>query len=173
MPLRRNMNINDVYEQEIEQHIMVKMKGRLDQFVDQLADRMNDTINPRRRGDHNGRRSEGEESENPFFQGVVLGVEEESMPVYDTDIEDVIEEEEGFVRKGGFGGEEDNIEDIVVVANDLCSPMIQTSLSVYFEEYINKKSHELMSFGKSIIIKDPACHSLEGLGQSKARDDVL
>ncbi|GKB93580.1 hypothetical protein Tco_0979717 [Tanacetum coccineum] len=45
--------------------------------------------------------------------------EEESMPVYDTDIEDVIEEEEGFVGKGGFGGEEDNIEDIVVVANDI------------------------------------------------------
>ncbi|GJS52675.1 hypothetical protein Tco_0626037 [Tanacetum coccineum] len=45
--------------------------------------------------------------------------EEESMPVYDTDIEDVIEEEEGFVGKGGFDGEEDNIEDVVVVANDL------------------------------------------------------
>ncbi|GKD32831.1 hypothetical protein Tco_1248340, partial [Tanacetum coccineum] len=79
--------------------------------------------------------------------------EEESMPVYDTDIEDVIEEEEGFVSKGGFGGEEDNIEDVVVVANDLCSLMIQTILSVDFEEDINTKSHELMSFGKSIIIK--------------------
>ncbi|GJS46438.1 ribonuclease H-like domain-containing protein [Tanacetum coccineum] len=52
--------------------------------------------------------------------------EEESMSVYDTDIEDVNEEEEGFVRKGGFGGEEDNIEDVVLVANDLCSSMIQT-----------------------------------------------
>ncbi|GJR76708.1 extracellular ligand-binding receptor [Tanacetum coccineum] len=79
--------------------------------------------------------------------------EEESMPVYDTDIEDVIEEEEGFVGKGGFGGEEDNIEDVVVVANDLCSSMIQTILSVDFEKYINTKSHELMSFEKSIIIK--------------------
>ncbi|GJX72404.1 hypothetical protein Tco_0309575 [Tanacetum coccineum] len=39
---------------------------------------------------------------NVSFSGVVLGVEEESMPVYDTDIEDAIEEE-GFVRKGGFG----------------------------------------------------------------------
>ncbi|GKA87446.1 RNA-directed DNA polymerase [Tanacetum coccineum] len=46
--------------------------------------------------------------------------EEESMPFYDTDIEDVIEEEEGFVRKRGFGREEDNIEDVVVVTNDLC-----------------------------------------------------
>ncbi|GJU34609.1 hypothetical protein Tco_1182963 [Tanacetum coccineum] len=79
--------------------------------------------------------------------------EEESLPVYDTDIENVIEEEEGFVRKGGFGGEEDNIEDIVVVANDLCSSMIQTILSVDFEEDINTKSHELISFEKSIIIK--------------------
>ncbi|GJZ71189.1 hypothetical protein Tco_0635040 [Tanacetum coccineum] len=79
--------------------------------------------------------------------------EEESMPVYDTDIEDVIEEKEGFIGKGGFGGEEDNIKDVVVVANDLCSSMIKTILSVDFEEDINIKSHELMSFGKSIIIK--------------------
>ncbi|GKA37095.1 hypothetical protein Tco_0723660 [Tanacetum coccineum] len=78
--------------------------------------------------------------------------EEESMPVYDTDIEDIIEEE-GFVGKGGFGGEEDNVEDVVVVANDLCSLMIQTILSVDFMEDINTKSHELMSFKKSIIIK--------------------
>ncbi|GKE06578.1 hypothetical protein Tco_1398596 [Tanacetum coccineum] len=105
--------------------------------------------------------------ENPFFKkGPIMFVEdescpvydtdnevEESMPVYDTDIEDVIEEEEGFVGKGGFGEEEDNIEDVVVVANDLCSSMIQTILSVNFEEDINTKSHYLMSFGKSIIIK--------------------
>nr|GEU87062.1 hypothetical protein [Tanacetum cinerariifolium] len=79
--------------------------------------------------------------------------EEESMPVYDTDIKDVIEEEEEFVRKEGFGGEEDNIEDVVVVTNDLCSSMIQTTSNVDFEEDINTKSHDLMSFGKSIIIK--------------------
>ncbi|GKA65999.1 hypothetical protein Tco_0765807 [Tanacetum coccineum] len=78
---------------------------------------------------------------------------EESMPVYDTDIEDVIEEEEGFVGKEGFGGEQDKIEDVVVVANDLCSSMIQTILSVDFEEDIITKSHELMSFEKSIILK--------------------
>ncbi|GKA47080.1 hypothetical protein Tco_0739963 [Tanacetum coccineum] len=103
--------------------------------------------------------------DNPFFQEehIVLveeescpvydtdNEEEESIPVYDTDIEDVIEEEEEFVGKGGFGGEEDNIEDVVVVANDLCSSMIQIILSVDFEEDINTKSHELMSFGKSII----------------------
>ncbi|GJU77128.1 hypothetical protein Tco_1274198 [Tanacetum coccineum] len=80
--------------------------------------------------------------------------EEESMPVYDTDIEDVIEEEEGFIGKRGFDGEEGNIEDVVVVANDLCSSMIQNILSIDFEKDINTKSHELMSFEKSIIIKD-------------------
>nr|GEW71006.1 putative reverse transcriptase domain, ribonuclease H-like domain, aspartic peptidase domain protein [Tanacetum cinerariifolium] len=78
--------------------------------------------------------------------------EEESMPVYDTDIEDVIEGEEGFVRKGGFGREEDNIEDVVVVTNDLCSSIIQTILSVDFEDDINTKSR-VVSFKNSIIIK--------------------
>ncbi|GJS37829.1 hypothetical protein Tco_0536211, partial [Tanacetum coccineum] len=123
------------------------------------------------------RRSEGEESEYPFFEGDgsssnewgdygVAGndyegppvfdddqYEEESMPVYDIDIEDVIEEEEGFIEKGGFGREEDNIENIVVVTNDLCSSMIQTTSNVDFEKDINTKSHQLMSFGKGIIIK--------------------
>ncbi|GKC51584.1 hypothetical protein Tco_1074329 [Tanacetum coccineum] len=106
MPPRRNKNINDVYDR-----IMARIEERLDQFVDQFADRMNDIMNPRRRWDRNGRRRD-EDEEYPFvdnfqnfieeennmsFSGVVL--EEESMPVYDTDI-DVIEEEEGFVRKG-------------------------------------------------------------------------
>ncbi|GKB06421.1 cyclic nucleotide-binding domain-containing protein, partial [Tanacetum coccineum] len=54
-------------------------------------------------------------------------VKEESMPIYDTDIEDVIKEEEGFCGKEGFGGEEDNIEYVVVVANDLSSSRIQTT----------------------------------------------
>ncbi|GKD05900.1 hypothetical protein Tco_1180874 [Tanacetum coccineum] len=130
------------------------------------------------------RRSEGEELEYPFFEGDGLssdkwgdyGVagddyegppvfddnqyEEESMPVYDTDLEDVIEEEEGFVVKGEFGGEEDKIEDVLVVANDLCSSLIQTTLNVDFEEDINTKSHELMSFGKIILIKVPKVGSI-------------
>nr|GEZ55278.1 hypothetical protein [Tanacetum cinerariifolium] len=91
------------------------------------------------------RRSEGEESEYPFFKGdgsssdewrdYSMGsedyegrpifdddqYEEELMPVYDTDIEDVIEEEEGFVGKRGFE--------------------------------VNTKSHELMSFKENTIIK--------------------
>nr|GEV06821.1 reverse transcriptase domain-containing protein [Tanacetum cinerariifolium] len=64
MPPRRNKNIYDVYER-----IMAQMEERLDYFVDQFANRMNDMMNPRRRGDRNGRRSEGEESGNPFFEG--------------------------------------------------------------------------------------------------------
>nr|GEV17937.1 hypothetical protein [Tanacetum cinerariifolium] len=84
--------------------------------------------------------------------------EEELMPVYDTDIEDVIEEEEVYVRRGKFGEEEDNIEDIVVVANDLCSSMIQTILSVDFEEDINTKSHELIcdSLGDLCLVTSPS-----------------
>nr|GEX19487.1 hypothetical protein [Tanacetum cinerariifolium] len=79
--------------------------------------------------------------------------EGKSLPVYDTDIEDILEEEKGFVGKEGFGREEDNIEDVVVVDNDFCSSMIQTILSVDFDYDINTKSNELMSFEKSIIIK--------------------
>nr|GEX55365.1 hypothetical protein [Tanacetum cinerariifolium] len=118
------------------------------------------------------RRSEEEDSEYPFFEGDGLSsdewreygmagddyerpsvfdddqYEEESMAVYDTDIEDVIGEEEGFIGKGGFGGEEDCIEDVIVVANDFCSSMIQTTLNVDFGEDFNTKSHELMSFEK-------------------------
>nr|GEY38998.1 hypothetical protein [Tanacetum cinerariifolium] len=56
-----------------------------------------------------------EDENNVSFSGVVLGVEEESMSVYDIDIEDVND------------GEEDNMKDVVVVANDLCSSKIQTS----------------------------------------------
>ncbi|GJX41256.1 retrotransposon protein, putative, ty3-gypsy subclass [Tanacetum coccineum] len=72
------------------------------------------------------------------------------MPVYDTDIEDVIEEKEGFIRKGGFGGEEDNIKDVVVVANDICSSMIQTTLSVDFSKIIDSNPHELTWMQKVI-----------------------
>nr|GEW29947.1 copia protein [Tanacetum cinerariifolium] len=167
MPPRRNKNIYDVYER-----IMERMKERLDQFVDQFANRMNDTMNPRRRGDRNDRRSEDEESENPFFEGDGSSLfvereeweddrvadddyeegsvfdddqcEKELMLVYDTTIEDVIEEEERFVRKGGFSGEEDNSEDVVVVANDLCSSMIQTSISVDFSKTVDSNPHELI-----------------------------
>ncbi|GJZ76161.1 reverse transcriptase domain-containing protein [Tanacetum coccineum] len=170
MPTRRTRNINDVYER-----IMARMDERLDQFVDQFSNRMNDMMNLRRCGDRNGRRSEDEELGNPFFEGDcsssnewgdhgVAGddyegapvfddgyeeapifdddqFEEESMPVYDTDIEDVI------------GEEEENMEDIVVVANDLCSSMIQTTLSVDFSKNINSNPHELIWSQKGNLVE--------------------
>ncbi|GKB50590.1 hypothetical protein Tco_0901343 [Tanacetum coccineum] len=170
MPPRRTRNINDVYER-----IMARMDERLDQFVDQFSNRMNDMMNLRRCGDRNGRRSEDEELGNPFFEGDcsssnewgdhgVAGddyegapvfddgyeeapifdddqFEEESMPVYDTDIEDVI------------GEEEENMEDIVVVANDLCSSMIQTTLSVDFSKNINSNPHELIWSQKGNLVE--------------------
>ncbi|GKF46101.1 hypothetical protein Tco_0135903, partial [Tanacetum coccineum] len=45
------------------------IEKRLDQFVDQFVDRMNDMMNPKRCGDRDGRRGEGEELEYPFFEG--------------------------------------------------------------------------------------------------------
>nr|GEY62948.1 hypothetical protein [Tanacetum cinerariifolium] len=80
-------------------------------------------------------------------------LKEESMPVYDTDIEDIIEEEEEFVRKGGFDGEEDNIEDVIVVANDLCSSMIQTSINVDFSKTVDSNPHELIWLQKDNLFE--------------------
>ncbi|GKE44834.1 hypothetical protein Tco_1472118 [Tanacetum coccineum] len=74
------------------------------------------------------------------------------MPVYDTDIEDVIEEEEVFIEKGRFGGKEDNIEDVVVMANDLYSSMIQTTC-VNFSKIINSNPHELIWFQKVNLVE--------------------
>ncbi|GJW84105.1 hypothetical protein Tco_0157250 [Tanacetum coccineum] len=68
MPPRRNRPLTEAYEQEFEQRVMARMEERLGQFVDQLTDRMNDMMNPRRRRDRNNRGSEGEGSENPFFE---------------------------------------------------------------------------------------------------------
>nr|GEU39397.1 hypothetical protein [Tanacetum cinerariifolium] len=92
-----------------------------------------------------------EEENNVSFSGVVL--EEEPMPIYDTDIEDVIEVQEEFFRQGGFGGEEeDNIKD-VVVANDLCSSMIQTTLSGDFSKTRGSNPHELIWLQKGNLVE--------------------
>ncbi|GJT47708.1 hypothetical protein Tco_0973865 [Tanacetum coccineum] len=91
MPPRRNKDINDVYNR-----IMARMEERLDQFVDQFVDRMYDMINPKRRGDRDGRRGEGEELEYPFFEGGGSSFDEwggygvadddyEEAPVFDDD----------------------------------------------------------------------------------------
>nr|GEU83200.1 hypothetical protein [Tanacetum cinerariifolium] len=119
-----------------------------------VQDDMSKDINPFGRGnpgfhdDHYDNPLLTKESES---EPIIWDIGDEEEERIDVGIEDVIEEEEGFVGKGGFGGEEDNIEYVVVVVNDLCSSMIQTILSFDFKEDINTKSHELMSFGKSII----------------------
>nr|GFA34141.1 zinc finger, CCHC-type [Tanacetum cinerariifolium] len=55
---------------------------------------------------------------------------------------------EGFVGKGRFGKEEDNIEDVVIVVNDLYSSMIQTTLSVDFSKTIDSNPYELILLPK-------------------------
>ncbi|GJR77939.1 hypothetical protein Tco_0090304, partial [Tanacetum coccineum] len=93
------------------------------------------------------------EDVNPFGGGIP-GFHMNTMITlfYDTDIKDVTEDEEY------------NIEDVVVEVNDLCSLMIQTILSVDFEKDINTKSHELMSFGKSMFIKDDGLEDVNAFG---------
>ncbi|GJV21225.1 zinc finger, CCHC-type containing protein, partial [Tanacetum coccineum] len=182
MPPRRTRNINDVYER-IMARMDERLDQFVDQFSNRMNDMMNlrrcgdrngrrsedeelgnpffegDCSSSNEWGDHGvaGDDYEGAPVFDDDYEGPPIfdddQYEEESMPVYDTDIEDVIEEEEGFVGKRGFGEEEDNIEDVVVVTNVFCSSIIQTTSNVDFEEDINTKSHELMSFGKSIIIK--------------------
>ncbi|GJY49820.1 hypothetical protein Tco_0439776 [Tanacetum coccineum] len=97
--------------------------------------------------------------------------EEESVPVYDTDIEDVIEEEEGFVGKRGFGWEEDNIKDVVIMVNDLCSSMTQTTLNVDFEEdintYVRSDKIEIVADNVSYYEVSKVASSIRGVPNSK------
>nr|GFB20057.1 hypothetical protein [Tanacetum cinerariifolium] len=137
------------------------------------------------------RRSEDEDSEYLFFEGDGSSsdewkdygmsgedyegppvfdddqYEEELMPVYDTAIEDVIEEEEGF------GGEEDNIEDVVVVVNDLCSLMIQTFINVDFSITVNSNPHELiwLQKGNLVVINILIGIKYQGYVKAKPMDD--
>ncbi|GJR88968.1 hypothetical protein Tco_0212979 [Tanacetum coccineum] len=153
---------------------------------------MNDMMNPRRPEDRNSQRSEGEKSENRFFEGdeevaypfvdnykyfqeeennvsfpgVVLGVEEELMPVYDTNIEDVIEEEEGFVGKGGFGGEKDSIEDVVVMANDLYLSIISFRFGLLLGQFACHCTTVVASL-------PPSCSTIEQVGQEKRKKKKL
>nr|GEV76946.1 hypothetical protein [Tanacetum cinerariifolium] len=93
-----------------------------------------------------------EEENNVSLLGVVL--EEEPMPIYDTYIEDVNEVQEEFFRQRGFGEEEeDNIKDVVVVANDLCSSMIQTTLSGDFSKTRGSSPHELSWLQKGNLVE--------------------
>ncbi|GKF11080.1 hypothetical protein Tco_0049006 [Tanacetum coccineum] len=173
MPPRRTMNINEIYERIIAR-IEERLDQFVDQFANRMNDMMNprrcrdrnvrrseDELlgNPFFEGDCSSSNELGDYGvagddyegapvfdddyeEAPVFNDDQF--EEKSVPVYDTFMEDVIEEEEGFVRKGGFCEEEDNMEDVVVVANDLCSLMIQTTLSVNFSRIIDSNPHELI-----------------------------
>ncbi|GJT01656.1 hypothetical protein Tco_0822825 [Tanacetum coccineum] len=134
MPPRRTMNINDVYKR-IMTRMEERLDQFVDQFANRMNDMMNqrrckdrngrrskDEVlgNPFFEGDCSSSNEWGDYGvagddyegspvfdddyeEAPVFDDDQF--EEESMMVYDTDIEDVIEEEEGFVRKGGFGEE--------------------------------------------------------------------
>ncbi|GJS21229.1 hypothetical protein Tco_0449861 [Tanacetum coccineum] len=64
----------------------------------------------------------------PYEEEIVSGdVGKGFVDNYPNFQEDVTEKEERFVGKGEFGGEEENIKDVVVVVNDLFSLMIQTT----------------------------------------------
>ncbi|GJY26083.1 hypothetical protein Tco_0400809 [Tanacetum coccineum] len=181
MPPRRNRDINDIYERELEQRIIARMDEGFNQFVDQFGDgssffveheewkddgMSNDDYKEALVFDDDQYEDVIEEEEgfvdnylnfqkyetNVSFSGVVLGVEEESMPVYDTDIKDVIEDEEGFVGKKEFGEVENNMEDVVVVANDLCSSKIQT-VSVDFSKTLDSNPHELILLQKRHLVE--------------------
>ncbi|GKA71299.1 hypothetical protein Tco_0777438 [Tanacetum coccineum] len=181
MPPRRTRNINDVYER-IMARMDERLDQFVDQFSNRMNDMMNlrrcgdrngrrsedeelgdpffegDCSSSNELGDHGvaGDDYEGAPvfddgyEEAPIFDDDQF--EEESMPVYDTDIEDVIEEEEVFIEKGRFGGKEDNIEDVVVMANDLYSSMIQTTC-VNFSKIINSNPHELIWFQKVNLVE--------------------
>ncbi|GJS69123.1 hypothetical protein Tco_0701964 [Tanacetum coccineum] len=181
MPPRRTRNINDVYE-----CIMARMEEQLDQSKqdEELGNPLfeGDCSSSNEWGDYGVASDDYEGApvfdddykEAPVFNDDQF--EEELMPVYDTDIKDFIEEEEGFVRKGGFGEEEENMEDVVVVANDLCSSMIQTTLSVDFSKTIDSNPHELIWSQKGNLVDVSILIGKkyqEGYLKAKPMDDKL
>ncbi|GKA94506.1 putative nucleotidyltransferase, ribonuclease H [Tanacetum coccineum] len=64
MPPRKNRTLKEIHEQESKDRVMARMEERFDQFVDQLSDRMDQLMN--RRGNHNVRGTDEEQSKNPF-----------------------------------------------------------------------------------------------------------
>ncbi|GKA69965.1 hypothetical protein Tco_0776029 [Tanacetum coccineum] len=133
---------------------------------------MNDMMNLRRCKDRNGRRSEDEELGNPFFEGDCsssnewgdYGVEGDDYgaPVFDDDYEEALVFDDDqykeeivseFVGKGGIGEEENNMEDVVVVVNDLCSSKIQTTVSVNFSKTVDSNPQELILLKKGNFVE--------------------
>ncbi|GKB61666.1 hypothetical protein Tco_0917852 [Tanacetum coccineum] len=56
--------LNEIHEQELEDHVMARMEEQFDQFVDQLSDQMDQLMN--RCGNYNVRGTDDKQSENPF-----------------------------------------------------------------------------------------------------------
>ncbi|GJZ01824.1 hypothetical protein Tco_0519785 [Tanacetum coccineum] len=99
-----------------------------------------------------------EDENNLSYSGVVLRVEVESMPIYDTDFEDVIEEE-GFVGKGGFG-----VLDGVVPTTSIITQEHDALLAATTE--ISKQAQKGIE-----RIDDPQnCVTTKGQGKGNSRD---
>ncbi|GJS16638.1 forkhead-associated domain-containing protein [Tanacetum coccineum] len=62
--LREEVTLNEIHEQELEDHVMARMEEQFDQFVDQLSDQMDQLMN--RCGNYNVRGTDDKQSENPF-----------------------------------------------------------------------------------------------------------
>ncbi|GJU61934.1 hypothetical protein Tco_1243769 [Tanacetum coccineum] len=184
MPPRRTKNINDVYEC-IMARMEEQLDQFVDQFANRMNDMMNlrrckdrngrrskdeELGNPFFEGDCSSSNEWGDYGvasddyegapvfdddykEAPVFNDDQF--EEELMPVYDTDIEDVIEEEEGFVGKGGFGEEEENMEDLIgrtPVFND--DQFEEESMPVYDTDIEDVIGDEEGFVGKGGFIED-------------------
>nr|GEW23921.1 hypothetical protein [Tanacetum cinerariifolium] len=148
------------------------------------------------------RRSEGEESEYPFFEGDGSSSDEwkdydmtgddyegppvfdddhhekESTPVYDTDIEDVIEEEEGFFRKGGSNEEEKDevVYDNHINQNDIGAPIDDklgfTTIKVRGRVLTEKREFELLghyNVSVTFIVSDLSPYSRESEDEESSR----
>nr|GEV78172.1 hypothetical protein [Tanacetum cinerariifolium] len=76
MPSRKNMTLNKIHKQELEDHVMTRIEERFDQFIDQFSDQMDQLMN--RCGNHNGRGTYDEHSKNPFGEDDDLSSDEPS-----------------------------------------------------------------------------------------------
>ncbi|KAI3715766.1 hypothetical protein L6452_22753 [Arctium lappa] len=72
MPPRRHPQVHrldEVYEGELEQRFMARMKARLDQMVDQLTNRMKDLVNRRERQPGTPLQMDDDDFKNVFGDG--------------------------------------------------------------------------------------------------------
>nr|GEY09587.1 hypothetical protein [Tanacetum cinerariifolium] len=64
MPPRKNRTLNEIHEQELEDHVMATPEERFNQFVDQLSDRMDQLMNMH--GNRNSHGTDDKHSKNSF-----------------------------------------------------------------------------------------------------------